>query len=230
MWPSSLSPWLVSISAVLRISSSSSPPRWPKPPTSPPPSTPTFISACSRLALHCKLGIYLIELRARLIIFCLQFNILYYLSSKVRKKNEDHSPLSSCHQGYNYWPTWLRERNCFWPDFKKFWPKALVQWRHSERPYQQRQWYATLAVTRDSSLYAFLWFLEFGKKIQPIVAAGQLVPFELLAPLMEYEIEQTEGGGWLLDGKTYSLDSTHSNLSSRSFMCNISIIQVTQEV
>jgi len=40
---------------------------------------------------------------------------------------------------------------------------------------------------------------SFGKKIEPIVAAGQLVPIELLAPLINHEISQTKSG-WLLDG------------------------------
>jgi nucleoside-triphosphate--adenylate kinase len=40
---------------------------------------------------------------------------------------------------------------------------------------------------------------DFGKKIEPIVAAGQLVPSELLAPLINHEISQTKAG-WLLDG------------------------------
>jgi len=62
---------------------------------------------------------------------------------------------------------------------------------------------------------------EFGKKIQPIVAAGQLVPFELLAPLMEYEIKETKGGGWLLDGYPRSVEQAER--LSKTFPPNIAI-------
>jgi len=50
---------------------------------------------------------------------------------------------------------------------------------------------------------------DFGIKIGPIVAAGQLVPFELLAPLMEHETRSCKSpAGWLLDGYPRSLEQT----------------------
>lgn len=47
-------------------------------------------------------------------------------------------------------------------------------------------------------------FVDFGAKIGPLVASGQLVPFELLAPLMEHEIKSCKSpSGWLLDGELF---------------------------
>lgn len=46
--------------------------------------------------------------------------------------------------------------------------------------------------------------VEFGVRIQPLVATGKLVPSELLVPLVESEIEKLKSSattGILLDGK-----------------------------
>lgn len=57
---------------------------------------------------------------------------------------------------------------------------------------------------------------DFGVKIEPIVSAGQLVPFELLAPLMESETKACKApAGWLLDGKE---DGRERNVDFEGFL------------
>jgi len=71
-----------------------------------------------------------------------------------------------------------------------------------------------LMKERNYAIYAYGFenkcngsvFSEFGAQISKIVASGQLVPFELLAPLMEHETKKCKApAGWLLDGKASML-------------------------
>lgn len=61
---------------------------------------------------------------------------------------------------------------------------------------------------------------DFGVKIEPIVNAGKLVPVNLLAPLMEHEVEKTQSG-WLLDGYPRSVEQAESLV--KRFPPNIAI-------
>jgi adenylate kinase family enzyme len=53
----------------------------------------------------------------------------------------------------------------------------------------------------SKTIYLYGIWTEFGVKIGEIVASGQLVSSDLLAPLMEHETKNCSApAGWLLDG------------------------------